>query len=395
MSFLMQLCSREGVEVSGSDVNLKGHDAKNVEGVDAVVYSLAIKPDNVELCAARERGIRTFSRAQFLAEVAGRYECVLAVAGTHGKTTTTAMLWEIFRPLDPTVHIGGEYGGKRGNIGSKKIFITEACEYKRAFLQLRPDIGIILNTELDHTDCYSDVFEIREAFAQFERGCKKTLKGLTLEGEGYYSGRSVTCENGKYAFDFCVRGEALGRITLACPGRHFAKDALYAAAASYEYGLSFDIIREGLERFVGVARRFEYLGNALNREVYSDYAHHPSEITATINTAYLCGFKRPLVVFEPHTYTRTVAFAAEFVQSLKKADAVIILPVFAARESGDDSCAEALARDISKYAPCFFAGTYDEAYKIIEKTDCDAVIFMGAGSVDGAARRFVKIKNQA
>jgi len=389
MKVLMQICLQKGLEVSGSDANLKGHCIENVIGADLVVYSLAIDQNNCELIYAKQNGIKTMSRSQFLGEIAKDYECVIAVAGSHGKTTVTGMLWQIFEHLNPTVHIGGRYKGSCGRVGGKEIFITEACEYKRAFLDLRPEISAVLNVDLDHTDCYKDLGSLQDAFSNFEKNSKRVIKDLKINGNKGYTAKNLKSQKGKYSFDLYFDKKNLGRIFLKCYGKHNVENALYAGAISLEYGLTFDRVKAGLENFFGVDRRFEFLGKVNNKDFYTDYAHHPKEITATINTVKKSGYKKALILFEPHTFSRTEYFFKGFVSSLKKCKEVVILPIFAAREIGTD-CAKELAKKISKGTKCHYAKDYKIAKEIIKQSSCNAVIFVGAGKIDDEARKIVE-----
>jgi len=412
MRFLMELCEKSGAEVSGSDERLGGHDESNVIDVDLVVYSLAISPDNPELKEARARGIPVLSRAQFLGEIAKNYDTVIAVAGTHGKTTTTAMLWEIFEFAHPTVHIGGRYKGKNGQVGESKIFITEACEYRRAFLSLAPDIAIVLNVDHDHVDCYPTPLDAQKAFLEFEQNAGVTLKNLQFDlqknqgayreicdtnrvidhADCNYCAKNIRHENGWYSFDFCVSEHAVGRIELSVRGIHNAQNALYAAATAYHYGVDFQRIKSGLKSFVGVSGRLEFLGLKNGKAIYTDYAHHPSEIAACNAALKECGYKRIMAVFEPHTYSRTKAFFASLSQALGGFDSVAILPVFAARERGDDELAKSLSQAVYKITRGFFVSDSETLFEKIKNEDCDAVVFMGAGKSDALAKSFFSDK---
>lgn len=397
MRELMKLAESRGDEVSGSDLTLAGHSAENVAGKDLVVYTAAVDKDNVEIKEAERLKIPLLSRADFLGRLCEDYQTVIAVAGTHGKTTTTAMLWSIFAPFNPTVHIGGKVGDACGAVGCKKLFITEACEYCRSFLSLRPDIGLILNQELDHTDCYKNEDELSQAFKEFAGRCGTVVTdgsfiGIKVgEGGDYYA----TCEErdqmGRYTICIHSREKWLGRIKLAVSGRHNVSNALFAFAAASEYGLDFECIKNGLEKFTGVRRRFELLGKVGSKTVFSDYAHHPSEIKASLASARECGFDAVTLVFEPHTYSRTAYFFEEFVDALSLADRVLLLPIFAAREKKEKISSAMLARRLmEKGVNCRSFDFYSEANDYVRGLSGDGcVVYMGAGTVDDCARRLV------
>jgi len=424
MNILMRICKREGIIVTGSDEDICGHDESNVIGADLVVYSLAINDNNPELSYARKNGIKTISRAEFLGELSKKYECVIAISGTHGKTTTTAMLWEIFSNLNPTVHIGGEYKGQKGQIGSKAIFITEACEYKQAFLHLRPNISVILNTQLDHVDCYKSQQELDLAYNTFDKNSNICIRDLCLYNDmqktsglskpnininndtntyndlvstdktnilSKYYGCNLNSNNGKYSFDFCKSGNVLGRIKLNCYGLHNAYNALYAAAIAHTYGLEFGQIKNGIENFSGVSRRFEYLGKFFSKDIYLDYAHHPDEIKATLKALREMKYKKITVVFEPHTYSRTITFINEFNDALSEANKTIITPVFSARETGNNDCAKLLAKKISNHIDCRYLDKKMDIINEIKTDTSEVIIFMGAGKIDILARDIIKV----
>lgn len=402
----MDIAKADGAEVSGSDLALDGHDARFAEGADTVVYSSAVPDTNPETEYARSHGKELLSRAEYLGKVAKRYRTVLAVAGSHGKTTCTAMLGGIFEPYDPTVHLGGEYGGKNGRVGGKKYFITEACEYKRNFLHLLPDISVVLNVELDHTDYYRDIDDITDAFAVFSRSGKirvlcgddklseplKTGKYITfgLGRDNYLRADDIECVRGETSFTMVRAGAPLGAVRLKVMGRHNVYNALAAAAAAFSAGLDFADIKRGLENFRGVKRRLEYLGSAGNCDVFTDYAHHPHEIQSVISALRDAGYKRVAAVFEPHTYSRTLSLADDFVKALCSADGILLAEIFAAREeplpgvSSGLLCRKLL--DAGRSVRCF--DTYFELneHALRLAPDFDALIYCGAGTIDSAAR---------
>lgn len=400
MHALSVMAESRGHEVTGSDKDISGHDAKNVQGCDLVVYTNAVNSDNVELVAAKKAGIPTVERAEYLGELSKTYGHTIAVAGCHGKSTATAMLGSVFAGRNATVH-AGVAGGSR--VGADKYFITEACEYRASFLHLSPTIGVVLNVQFDHPDYYRDEAQLVEAYKAFCARCKKVVvfgddpvcRELTKspvtfglnEGNDY---RAVDIENAGGMRMFTVTGKRKARVRLSVPGEHNVLNALAAFAAASELGLPQSEILPGIGRFTGIARRFERKGVAYGKTVFSDYAHHPTEIAATIKTAKEI-FPSVAVVFQPHTYSRTASLMDDFVDALSLADTVVLAPVYSARESpmpGVDSAA--LCRKLVKIkerAYCF--DTFCEILEVCKSLKEKAVIFTGAGDIDAAARLFV------
>lgn len=399
MRALAKIMRAKGWIVSGSDIADGGHRAENVADKDLVVYSAAIPDANPELAFARASGIPVMSRAELLGRICGEYPYSVAVAGTHGKTTVTAMLWEVFSAHDPTVHIGGEYRGENCRIGGGDLFITEACEYKRSFLSLQPTVALVLNADLDHTDCYASREEIRESFLRFAKSARQVVyngdePNFSPEGISVGLGerneyRAVEITSGKNGCSFtAIRGgRVLGRIELKVSGEHNALNALFALATALNFGMEFEEAAAGLARFEGVGRRLEKLGARNGKVIYSDYAHHPREIECALKALRECGYSEITAVFEPHTYTRTASFCREFATALRMADRVYLLPVFAARENPIES---GRSERIAEECPDFIlTDGYDSLGEAL-RSECGsgAIAFLGAGSIDGYARFF-------
>lgn len=399
MRFLASLCRARGVEVSGSDITLSGHKASYVVGADAVVYSYAISADNVEILEAKKLGIPMLSRAELLGVLSKEYGEVLAVSGTHGKTTTTAMLAAALRHLNPTCHVGGSVNGVCGNIGGGSLFITEACEYRESFLSLAPDYAVVLNVQLDHADYYGSYQRFYTAFEKFTAQSKtalvcgdneaRTLRGkertftFGLKPHNDYYAHIVSELNGYYTFEVFCRDKKLADITLSVRGEHNVLNAMAVIAYCHLSGRDFCDI----QGFTGVDRRFEALCKIGKAEIISDYAHHPHEIECTLELAKKI-YRSVFVVFEPHTYTRTAAFSKEFASALSIADECLLLPVYPAREEPIPGVDSSL---IGKYGGFMVASSYSEAQKILARnmSEYDCVLFMGAGTVDDFARKFV------
>ncbi len=402
MRTLRTITARLGHETSGSDLTTGGHDPNNVKGANLVVFTGAISADNPELSAARENGVPTIERSEYLAAIAASFGRVIAIAGSHGKTTATALTAAATACLNPTVHIGGEYAGGDGN----EYFITEACEFRRSFLMLAPDVGVILNADLDHTDCYKTEAEAVEAFLAFGRRCRK----LCVNGDDPRLGidhpdkitfglgencdvRAVgLCADGenRYSFSLFFLGVNMGRIELSLVGRHNVYNALAAASVALGEGVSMSEIARAFVGFKGVARRMETLGYVRGARVIADYAHHPTEIRALI--ASLRPRARLIVVFEPHTYSRTRDLFDKFATCFRGADEVVFLPVFAAREKTGEVTSVDLYNAVSKIMPARYFGSYAEAenYLFGEVGEGDIVVFAGAGTIYSAAADFAK-----
>lgn len=402
MRTLRTITARLGHETSGSDLTTGGHDPNNVKGANLVVFTGAISADNPELSAARENGIPTIERSEYLAAIAASFGRVIAIAGSHGKTTATALTAAATACLNPTVHIGGEYSGGDGN----EYFITEACEFRRSFLMLAPDVGVILNADLDHTDCYKTEAEAVEAFLAFGRRCRK----LCVNGDDPRLGidhpdkitfglgencdvRAVgLCADGenRYSFSLFCLGVNMGRLELSLVGRHNVYNALAAASVALGEGVSMSEIARAFVGFKGVARRMETLGYVRGARVIADYAHHPTEIRALI--ASLRPRARLIVVFEPHTYSRTRDLFDKFATCFRGADEVVFLPVFAAREKTGEVTSVDLYNAVSKIMPARYFGSYAEAenYLFGEVGEGDIVVFAGAGTIYSAAADFAK-----
>lgn len=395
MSRLRELCELSGHETSGSDVLESGHSPQNVVGADMVVYSSAIHENNVELAEASRLGVACVTRAELLGSIASGYEQVIAIAGTHGKTTTCAMTAQALSSFPVTTHIGGDVADTNGG----KIFLTEACEYQRSFLSLRPSVGVILNAEWDHPDCYESQTEYEQAFVDFAKnasllivnGDDAFLSGVEHKNKitfGLARGNDFYAREQGGGFSVWYKDIYIGEIALAVKGRHNVLNALAATVIALTLGVNLREISSRLGAFGGVKRRMEKLGEWRGRTVYSDYAHHPTEIRAALSV-----FNRPPVVFfEPHTYSRTRAYLGDFATAFASAKRVALLPVYAARESGGDGVLGELFSRLSEAKETRLLGGYDEIEETLEMftSERDEVVFMGAGSIDSAARRLIK-----
>lgn len=424
MSGIAQILLHDGCRVTGSDRDASpmtqrlsslgatifiGHDAKNITDQSLVVYTAAIKADNPELLRAKKLGIPTMDRAEMLGLIMKNYDVPIAVSGTHGKTTTTAMLAQIFleSDTDPTVSIGGELDSIGGNIrvGGKQYFITEACEYHKSFLRFFPTLSIILNIEADHLDFYKDLDEIIETFHALttltppdgavivngdDPNVARALVGsdcriLTFgfgEDCAYRAVSLAQNEHNAYSFELQKNGTPYASLSLSVPGKHSVYDALAAFAAADVLGLSPDVIAAGLARYDGTHRRFEHKGTCNGAAVVDDYAHHPTEIRATLTAASEMGYSRIWCVFQPHTYTRTKTLFDEFVAVFRSFDLeLIITDIFAAREK-DTGLVSA-----KQLADAIGTALYIPSFEEIEQhlrqhaQPGDLILTMGAGNV--------------
>lgn len=377
MSGMARVLARKGVRVTGSDLResptleslrteysidaVAGHDSRNVDGATLIVASAAVKKDNPEIVAARERGIPIISRAEMLGRIMSDYPRSIAISGTHGKTTTTGMIAVMLESagLDPTVLIGGDLPAFHGNarLGASDVFVAEACEAYDSFLELKPWLTVITNIEADHLDYYGDFGNILRSFGKFVRqtsgkvvvcGHDKGIASLLDDSEGfppvvlYGSREGLTMRAKDFRLDGMTPsytatydGKELGRITLSVPGLHNVANSMAAVAVGLELELPFSQIAVGLARFTGTGRRFEHLGETAGGVlVIDDYAHHPTEIRATLAAARVAyGSRRIVAVFQPHLPSRTSDFMGEFAESFTDADHVFLTDIYLARES--------------------------------------------------------------
>lgn len=437
MSALAEILLHNGYVVSGSDMRQStitdklekkgakiyiGHDPSNVEGADCVVYTVAVKDDNPEMMAAKEKGLPIIERAPLLGHIMSNYPYSIGVAGSHGKTTTTSMLALILQNarLDPTILIGGELEEIGGNlkIGNSNYFITEACEYNESFLNFEPYIGIILNIEEDHLDYFKDINSIYNAFVKYANlvsskgfviGCsddplisklldevhiRKISFGIANKGDWMAQDIKYN-EMGYPSYRAVYKGQDMGRFDLNVPGKYNIYNALAATAAAYAIGISIDIIRDSLASFKGTHRRFEIKGSLKDTTVIDDYAHHPTEIRATLHAASKLPHKKIWCVFQPHTYSRTEKLFDQFTESFVDADEIIITETFAAREKPSDGIAsEVLANAlVSKGHSCRYIPEFDQIVEFLRKNiqPGDIVLTMGAGDIFKVADKLLEI----
>ena len=429
---LIQILHAKGYIISGSDVldgsiiryeremGVKvslGHSADNVIGTDLVVYSAAIAKDNVELNAADSYGIPTVERSVLLGYVSRLYKDSICVSGTHGKTTSTSMMtmMTIEAQMDPTVMVGSNLPAIGGTlrIGGKGCFVAESCEYTNSFLRFAPTVSVILNVEEDHLDFFKDINDIIHSFHEFaeltpmnglvvvnhdDPNAMRAVAhidrrirtfGTTPDADVYPT--EVRDENGYYRFTVNIDSKEYAKVALSVPGRHNMLNALACCAAAEFLGVPSEAAEKGLNKFTGSSRRFQLVGRMPNgATVVDDYAHHPSEMKATLSTAKEMHFDRILCAFQPHTYTRTKALFPEFVDALKQCDQAILAPIYAAREQNTIGI---YSSDIAKEVPGAVSfDTFDEIADYLRKNagPNDLVLTMGAGNINTVGPMLIK-----
>jgi UDP-N-acetylmuramate--alanine ligase len=401
----------EKLKASGAEVYI-GHKRENIKDADLVVYTAAIPSDNPELLEAQDKNIMLMDRAEFLGEIMKGHKYNVAVTGTHGKTTCTSMLSHVTLAgeLDPTILIGGELDIIDGNfrIGNSEYFLTEACEYKRSFLKFFPYVGIILNIDADHLDCYKDIDEIADTFLEFSKlipsdgylvgysddfRVKEILSKANCNtlSYGFDETADVTAKNitfntnGCATFDVYKNNKNLFTLNLNVPGNHNILNALASICVSLIFNISSDNIIEGLSKCKSAHKRFEYKGELNGVTVIDDYAHHPTEIKATLSTAKKINHNKTYCIFQPHTYTRTKSLFDEFTECFSDTDELILMDIYAARENNtglvsSDQLGDAIR---SKGIVCTNVHSHDEALTYVKSklTSGDLLLTVGAGDV--------------
>ncbi len=427
MSSLAVMTARRGLLVAGydraktsriDDLTAQGitvyhtPDAAHIDSFGAVVYTVAISEEHPEYREAQRRGLPLISRADYLGYLMMDYKKRIGISGSHGKSTATCMCARIFMSAqtDPTVLSGAEMRSMGGafRLGGRETMVFEACEYKDSFLDFNPSVAVILNAELDHVDYFRNMEQLRSSFAAFadrvggagtviyNADDAETVLAMQavrarrvtfgrLDENADYSAGNVRLNGGYASFDLQYHGQRLGRVGLRVPGEHNIYNALAAAAAAHVCGLCADDIVKGLQDFSGAVRRMEYKGMLNGARVYDDYAHHPTEVLATLREARLLGKGRLICAFQPHTYSRTATLFEQYVTALQQADAVVIAPIYAARET--NTCGMSATR-LASALPDGRAIGYEHMEQVASAL-CrlaeprDTVVVMGAGNIDG------------
>jgi UDP-N-acetylmuramate--alanine ligase len=428
MSGIAEILLSMGFQVSGSDLRrgpvterltqlgatvYEGHEADNVDGATVVVTSSAVLPSNPEVVEARTRKIPVIQRAEMLAELM-RLKYGIAIAGMHGKTTTTSMVSSVLAAggLDPTVVVGGRVDalGSNAKLGTTQYLVAEADESDRSFLKLSPILAVITNLDREHMDCYRDMDDVEHAFLSFmdrvpfygavtacidnaalasilPRAQRRVLTyGVAKDAD--YRLEFLETQQGSFSrFLVSTCAGAMGPFELHVPGRHNVLNATAAVAIAHQLEVAPQKIAEGLKSFRGVDRRFQIRGKARGVTVVDDYGHHPTEIRATLAAARECGHRRIHVIFQPHRYSRTRDLLDEFGSAFEDADTVVVLPIYAASEEPlPGITAELLATKIAgpsvKYAPDFSSAVNAV---VGEACEGDMILTLGAGSVSQLA----------
>ena len=414
-----------GLIVSGSDMNASvstdeliaqgirvhiGHRAENVEGADCIIRTAAVHNDNPEIAGARAAGIPIFERAQAWGVIMREYENAICISGTHGKTTTTSMMAHILMAAekDPTVMIGGFlpllHAGHR--VGNGNTILLESCEYCDSFLNFFPSLAVVLNIEADHLDYFKDLQDVEKSFRRFaelstngilangdDKNTVDTLEGLNYVSFGFGAGnriRAVDVSGDWRSFDVVCDGVKYCHLQLPVYGHHNAINALAAAGAAWMLNIPGEAVESGLATFHGAGRRMEFKGKFNGADVYDDYAHHPGELQATVEAVRAMGYKRIIFAFQPHTYTRTHALFADFVEQLQKPDVVVLAEIYAARERNTIGIS---SRDLQAQIPgSYYCATLPDVTQTLRQLaqPGDVILTVGAGDIYRAGEALLK-----
>ncbi len=431
---LAEILHKEGYQLSGSDNNetdtlarirslgipvAMGQRAENIEGAEMIVYTAALLKDNPELVAALESGIPTFERSKLLGAVTRIYPNSICISGTHGKTTACSMLTQILieAEFDPTAVIGGKLPltGSNGMVGHSEHMVCEACEFVDTFLDLSPDVAVILNVDEDHLDYFKTFDNLKNSFKKFasmatkviifngddpesaevalpaSEASGKPLITFGLNESCNYRAVNIKNENEFYSFELIVNGEALGRVKLSVPGEHNVHNALAVIAAAMYSGVSFEQCVNGIADFTGAGRRFEILDKINGITIADDYAHHPKELEVTLNTAMNMGYNRVWAVFQPFTYSRTSILFDEFVRVLQISDKCIMTEIMGSREINTYGI---YTSQLAERIPgSVWFNTFDEVaeYAVNNAESGDLIITLGCGDIYKAAKIMIKM----
>ena len=413
--------STKKLEKAGIKISI-GHDENNISDQDVVVYSAAIKQDNIELVTAKNKNIPIIERADFLGELTRCYKDTITISGTHGKSTTTSMVSLCFLEAlkDPSIQVGADIKQLDGNykVGNSEYFIIEACEYVESFLKFSPKSEIILNIDNDHLDYFKTFENIKNAFIKYVKllpndgllvvngddanaldllkytNATKLTYGITNKNTDFFAVNIVFDNNGFPEFDVYAKGEFYGRIKLSVPGMHNVLNALACISLCDYYGIKLEDIKKALLSFTGAVRRFEYKGTIKKANIYDDYGHHPTEIVATAKALMNKKYNKSWVVFQPHTYSRTKTLLDDFAKALLNFDNIIILDIYAAREKNTYGItSKDLANkicDLGKKA--LYIPNFDECVNYLKQNiqENDIIITQGAGTVTNIGPMLLK-----
>lgn len=405
MYLLAIYCKESGFKVSGSDIRASkyteickqngikvhiSHKRKNVHGADLIVYTSAVNDSNVEIIEARKRQIQCIERADLLAEICKQFKCVIGIAGTHGKTTTSAMIYHILRESGKKVscHIGADINNAQLN-PNDEFLVLECCEYNRSFLHFNCDVGVVLNIDNDHLDCYQNMYNLQNAFKMFLKHSKNrfvfdspSTKCIKNRVTRIKSGEIIDVN--KFIFD--EKKYVLDNVF----GKHNINNAMVAVAVCLSLGVSYVKIQKALKTFVGAGRRCEILGKIKGCDVITDYAHHPTEIENVYN-ALIEKYSNVYIVFQPHTYSRTKILLHEFVKLFSGMENLTIFKEYSARENSNRGLS---AKQLCEYLDnAKYVKSYGEIKKWVidyQFNQDDCIVFVGAGDINKVAERTVR-----
>ncbi len=384
-----------------------GQRAENVDGADMVVYTAALLPDNPELVAAKENGIPTFERSKLFGYFTRNYDNCVGVCGTHGKTTVTSMLSHILidNNFDPSAIIGGKLPltGTNGRVGKSDILVCEACEYKDTFLDLTPDISVILNVDRDHMEYFKTLENLESSFRKFanmstkaviyngdDKNTVDSIAGVEVkemisfgtDDSCDYTAKNIGWVNGAFpCYDVYYKGEKLGSVELGVPGEHNVLNSLAAITTAIRLGASFEQCQGSIKTFKGAGRRFEFLGQYNGADIVDDYAHHPAELSVTLTTAQKMDYKRVWAVFQPFTFSRTKMHLNAFAEALSIADKVVLTEIMGSREINTYGIK---TEDLANEIPCsVWFNTFEEIAEYLKENigEGDLVLTLGCGDV--------------
>lgn len=426
---LAEILHKEGYILSGSDNNetdtlarirslgipvAMGQRAENIEGAEMIIYTAALLPDNPELVAAKNSGIPTYERSKLLGAITRIYPNSICISGTHGKTTACSMLTQVLieADFDPTAVIGGKLPltGSNGLVGHSEHMVCEACEFVDTFLDLSPDIAVILNVDEDHLDYFKTFENLKKSFTKFAsmatktiifngddintketvepavEKCNKPVITFGMNDGNIYQAVNVELKNEFASFDLIRHGENLGNVTLGIPGKHHVYNALAVIASAMESGVSFEQCVRGINAFHGAGRRFEILAEISGITIADDYAHHPKELEVTLETAMKMGYKKVWAVFQPFTYSRTAILFDEFVRVLQIPDKCIMTEIMGSREVNTYNIYTSQLAE--KIPGSVWFNTFEEVaqYAVDNAQSGDLIITLGCGDIYKAAK---------
>ncbi len=430
---LAEILHQKGYILSGSDNNetdtlarikslgipvVMGQKAENIEGAEMIIYTAALLPDNPELVAAKASGIPTYERSKLLGAITRIYPNSICISGTHGKTTACSMLTQILieADFDPTAVIGGKLPltGTNGMVGKSEHMVCEACEFVNTFLDLSPDIAVVLNVDEDHLDFFKTFENLKKSFTEFVSMATKMIiyngddcntvetvipainksgkKSITfgLNEANDYRAINIEMINEYGSFDLVHNGVNLGRVVLSVPGKHNVLNALAVIASAMESGVSFEKCVSGIKNFTGAGRRFEKLAEIDGITIVDDYAHHPKELEVTLNAAMNMGYKKVYAIFQPFTYSRTSILFDEFVRVLKIPDYCIMTEIMGSREVNTYGIYTSQLAE--KIPGSVWFNTFEEVaqYAVDHAESGDLIITLGCGDIYKAAKIIIK-----